>query len=155
MADFEQAVLKTLLNEGGFVNNSSDPGGATKYGITQADMPDVDISKITPHQAIDYYQEHYWKPFYNDIENQFIGEKIFDMGVLFGIGEAVKLLQLTLQIKNDGLFGPVTLQEVNDSDSVSLLLGYKSTLVQHTLGIGSAKPNERIFVSGWIKRINS
>ena len=85
MADFTQAVQKTLIHEGGYVDNPHDTGGPTKYGITQADMPGQDIAAITSAQALDYYHEHYWKQPYDEIEDQLLGEKLFDMGVLFQI----------------------------------------------------------------------
>ena len=59
MADFQIAVHKTLVHEGGFVDNKNDSGGQTKYGITQADLPGVSIKDITLEQAVAYYAEHY------------------------------------------------------------------------------------------------
>ena len=47
MADFNLAVALTLQHEGGFIDLAADPGGATKYGITQADMPGVQIADLT------------------------------------------------------------------------------------------------------------
>jgi lysozyme family protein len=160
MADFEQAVKLTLVNEGGFVNNPADPGGATKYGVTQKDMPDVNIADITPEQATEYYREHYWKPLYSEIQSQEIANKLFDMGVLFGIGEAVKLLQIVLQtaypmLVVDEEFGPTTLGYVNDSDPGTLLAAYKTALVTYTLRIVTNRPNLRVFAAGWGRRINS
>ncbi len=37
MADFEKAVLKTLIREGGakITKDPNDPGGLTKYGISK------------------------------------------------------------------------------------------------------------------------
>ena len=160
MANFNEAVKKTLIHEGGFVNNKFDSGGPTKYGVTQKDMPDVDISQITPEQAAAYYSEHYWKPLYAQIESQIVAEKIFDMGVLFGVGKAVKILQAVLQpafpeVTTDGQFGPTTLNAVNQAEENSLLQGYKTALVAYTLRIVLAHPEDRDFVAGWGRRINS
>ena len=157
MADFKQAVQKTLIHEGGYVNNPADPGGATKYGITQADMPDVDIKTITPEQATAYYTEHYWKPLYSQITDQLLGEKLFDMGVLFGVKTAVKMLQISMTnevgLVSDGQFGPNTLAAVNQS--ASLLPGYRVTLIQHVMNIINVRPELSVFVNGWVNRINS
>jgi lysozyme family protein len=118
-------------------------------------MPNVNIADITPEQATEYYQEHYWKPFYSQIENQTVADKLFDMGVLFGIGTATKLLQNVLSLVIDGVFGPKTLSTVNQADSVSLLSAFQAALVSHALGIANAQPKDRVFLVGWIKRINS
>ena len=95
------------------------------------------------------------KPFYSQIGDQGIANKLFDMGVLFGIGTAVIMLQSVLGLKMDGVFGPMSLQAINEAEPVSLLQAYKTILVQHVIQIGANKPTEREFVSGWIKRINS
>ena len=158
MGDFKIAVQKTLVHEGGYVNNPLDHGGPTKYGITQADMPAVSIKDITPDDAAGYYQEHYWKPLYSQITSQGLAEKLFDMGVLFGVGTAVKMLQISMTheigLVSDGQFGPNTLAAVNQS-AVDLLPGYKTTLIQHVVNIVNTKPDQGVFIQGWVNRINS
>ncbi len=158
MADFNQAVQKTLTHEGGYVNNPHDHGGATKYGITQADMPGVNIADITIADAAAYYKEHYWKALYAQITNQLLAEKLFDMGVLFGVGTAVKMLQISMTheigLVSDGQFGPNTLAAVNQS-TIDLLPGYKTTLIQHVINIVNVKPDQGVFINGWVARINS
>lgn len=184
MADFKLSVAKTLVHEGGFQNSVTDwanwEGGAatmnqylqtkdpsllvnlkgTKYGITAQDLPGTDIESLSEDDAVQYYSEHYWKSLYSQIEDQDIADKLFDMGVLFGVGEAVKLLQITLQETfssevADGNFGPVTLSNVNQCGASSLLEAYKSTLVAYTLRIAAVKPLEKANVPGWGRRINS
>src|SRR6266481_1709768 len=158
MADFRTAVQKTLIHEGGFVNNVHDKGGPTKYGITQVDMPGVSIKDITTDDATAYYQEHYWKTLYAQITNQGLAEKLFDMGVLFGVGTAVKMLQISMSheigLVSDGQFGPKTLAAVNQS-AIDLLPGYKTTLIQHVVNIVNNRPDQGVFVNGWVARINS
>jgi lysozyme family protein len=160
MANLDLSIQKTLIHEGGYDDNPADPGGATKYGITQKDMPTVNIAELSEQQAVAYYKEHYVKPLYSQIENQDVCDKIFDMGVLFGVGEAVKLLQITLQTaypncNADGIFGPETLGFVNSTDSESLLKAYKTSLVTYMLRIVTNRPNLRVFAKGWGTRINS
>lgn len=159
MADFSVAVQKTLVNEGGYVNNPLDRGGPTKYGVTQADMPGVDIEQITPDQAAEYFREHYWKDLYSQITSQPVADKLFDMGVLFGVGTAVRLLQSVLAsafpIDVDGIFGIETLGALEQADEESLLNVYKQHLVAYTLKIVANKPDQRVFVAGWGRRINS
>lgn len=156
MADSKISIEKTLVNEGGYVNNPNDSGGPTKYGITQRDLPGEDIENLTPERATAYYVENYWKAFYSQIENQSIADKLFDMGVLFGVGTAVKLIQTVLSlVPVDGDFGPHTLSATNLADPTSLLQAFKTALVSHAVGIANAQPKDRIFLSGWIRRINS
>lgn len=169
MADFRTAVLITIdpEHEGGFQKNPNDHANwssgvigegtlvGTKYGITALDMPGVDIENLTPDQAVEFYKERYWKDLYSQIGSQLVANKLFDMGVLFGVGEAVGILQLTLNITVDHAFGPMSLQAVNDADEISLLASYKANFVTHAFNVAQAKPAERGFLAGWGRRINS
>lgn len=42
------------------VNHSRDPGGLTKFGISQRSYPDLDIASITLDQAKALYKRDYW-----------------------------------------------------------------------------------------------
>ena len=167
MADFKTAILITLDHEGGFQKDSNDHANwssgkigegtliGTKYGITTLDMPGVDIENLTPDQAVEYYMEHYWKSLYSQINSQAVANKLFDLGVLFGIGTAVGILQLTVGVTVDHNFGPLTLRAVNESDETSLLTNYKANMVTHAFNVAAANPNERGYLRGWGNRINS
>jgi len=182
MADFNQAVQKTLVHEGGYQANVHDTGNweggketrdaylaskdpallvhlkGTKFGITCHDMPGVEIKNLMAQDAIAYYSEHYWKALYSQIVDQSIAEKLFDLGVLFGVGAAVKILQITIEqdisIVSDGNFGPTTLADVNQ-EGPDLLPRYKTTFIQHCINIVNNNPADGVFVQGWINRINS
>ena len=156
MADAKISIAKTLVNEGGYVDNPNDSGGPTKYGITQRDLPGEDIEKLTPERATAYYLENYWKALYSQIDSQAVADKIFDMGVLFGVGTAIKLLQTILNLSGiDGVFGVISLAKTNEAEPVSLISSYRAALVSHGIGIANAQPKDRVFLTGWIKRINS
>lgn len=158
MADFRTAVLATLVHEGGYVDNPADRGGPTNYGITQADMPGQDMRTLTEDQAILYYLEHYWKSGYSQIESQAVASKLFDMGVLFGVGTAVRILQLSLAqfgVVSDGVFGPQTLAAVNQADPISLLSIMQESFVTHIFNIAKTDTAQRQFLKGWATRINA
>jgi lysozyme family protein len=158
MADFKTAILLTLQHEGGYVNNPNDSGGETNMGITAKDMPGQDMKVLTVEQATEYYTQNYWKALYSQINDQNLANKLFDMGVLFGVGTAVKILQTIFavnQVVADGVFGPHTLDIVNTAGPIGLLGVYKVSLVSHALGVVNANPNDRVFFAGWVKRINS
>ncbi len=168
MADFKTAVLITISpsHEGGFqkaaldhANWSSGKIGVgtligTKYGITAVDLPGVDIENLTVDQAVAYYSEHYWKSLYSQINSQAVANKLFDLGVLFGVGTSVGILQLTLGITVDHSFGPMTLAAVNQAEEVSLLSSYKANFVTHAFNVANANPAERGNLKGWSTRIN-
>ncbi len=172
MADFTIAVNLTLIREGGFENNPNDSGNwtggkvgegelkGTKYGISAAEFPTLDIVNLTEAEAQVIYKSKYWLVLYEAIKDQFVTNKLFDLGVLFGQGTAIKILQTVLQpqfsdVKVDEIFGPATLAAVNGADPHSLLLAYKTAFVSRAIQTGAQNPNDRPFVSGWIRRINS
>src|SRR6202795_2937688 len=134
MADSKIAINLTLVHEGGYVDNPADSGGPTNMGITQKDLPGQDMKTLTVEQATDYYQQNYWKPLYGEINDQFVANKIFDLGVLFGVGTAVKVMQNIFSVHGvvaDGIFGPHTLDLVNQAEPVGLLTAYKTSMVSH------------------------
>lgn len=183
MADWKTAIAKTLVHEGGYQNRVNDwanwRGGkammqaylashdpdlfvnliGTNYGITAQDMPNLDAAgmrALTPEQATAYYAEHYWKTLYSQIDNQLLAEKLFDMGVLFGVGVAVKMLQVSLSqgitAISDGVFGPNTLAATNERGDLNR---YKAVLYNHCMNVVNNNPEEADDLSGWVTRIQS
>lgn len=169
MANMVAAIAITLDadHEGGFQKMPNDranwTGGevgvgtlvGTKYGITTLDMPGVDIENITLAQAAAYYMEHYVKPLYSQIDSQSIGAKLFDMGVLFGVGTAIENLQRVLDVGVDGNFGQITLNALNASNDTLTLEDFKEAMVQHAEAIAAKNPNDAGDLPDWIRRINS
>lgn len=170
MADFRTAVNITMdpEHEGGYQCLHGDKGNwtggavgvgelkGTKYGISAAQFPTLDIANLTTDQAAQIYQEGYWKDGYSQIDDQLIANKLFDMGVLFGVHTAVKMIQISMakeiNLVSDGTFGPNTLSAVNQFAN---LLQYKQTLLAHVISVISAKPEEAQFASDWSRRVNS
>lgn len=169
MADAKTAFLITtdVNHEGGFQKEANDKGNwtggeigvgelkGTKYGISAREFPNLDIENLTQDQAVQIYIEGYWKPLYSQISSQLVANKLADLGVLFGVGTAVGILQLTVGVTVDHSFGPLTLQAVNEADEVSLLKNYKANMMTHAFNIATMNPAERGFLRGWGNRVNS
>ena len=133
-----QACLKTVFaNEGGYVNDPRDPGGATNMGITIATLsqylekevtPD-DVKKLTADVAGAIYRDKYWEPLCCDDLPVGVDLSVFDMGVNAGITRAAKILQGIVDATPDGIIGPKTLAGVSkyctNYGSSSLVLFYK------------------------------
>ena len=60
--NFDQALERTLAFEGGGQTHTvrGDPGGTTKWGISQRAYPDLDIASLTREQAAAIYRTDYW-----------------------------------------------------------------------------------------------
>lgn len=157
MTDPRISIQKTIVHEGGFVDNPEDKGGVTNMGIEQKEWPNGDIRNLTIAQAIEWYSERYVKPWMTEINSQDVLDKIFDMGVLLGIQTAVRLLQRALGFalaEQDGDFGPATLAATNEHQDI-LLPAYKDVLSRHFRWIVQQDSTQQEFLDGWLKRVNS
>ena len=166
MADSKIAIAFTLVHEGGFQKDEDDSGNwtggrkgigelkGTKYGISAHEFPNEDIVNLTPERATEIYQEGYWKPHYSEIGFQPLANKLFDLGVLMGVGTVVKLLQGTLALPQDGIVGPNTVAHINGLDGASLTQAFATALVSHAIGVANGNPDDRKDLASWIRRIN-
>ena len=102
---FDDALQFVLQQEGGFVNNPNDPGGATNRGVTQGTydryrsaqgVAPRAVSGIADGEVSDIYQTQYWTAARcMDIEQLDAGLAlvVFDTAVNSGVGEASRILQ--------------------------------------------------------------
>lgn len=58
--NFERAFTLVVGIEAGLVDDPKDPGGLTKFGISQRQYPKVDIRGLTLDGARAIYQRDYW-----------------------------------------------------------------------------------------------
>ena len=153
MANFETAIEKTLLNEGGYVNDPSDRGGETKYGISKRAYPNVDIKNLTTDQAKEIYKRDYWDKLKADnIESQLVANELFDTSVNMGVRTASKLIQGCVDAHPDGIIGNATLQKINEMDEELLLLRFKLAKVARYTYLAKKRPANRKYLLGWINR---
>jgi len=151
MANFEEAVKIVLQNEGGFIDNPADPGGATNFGISQRAYPSRDIEHMTKMEAIAIYEADYWK--FGEITSQRVATKVFDLAVNMGEYVAVRLLQVSVGVIEagpliaDGKLGPQTIAATNAADEEKLMDELKAQACLYYAKIG--KPE---FLLGWLRR---
>jgi lysozyme family protein len=150
MAEFELAITATLKNEGGYVDNPSDPGGETNFGISKRSYPDVDIKNLTEEEASAIYLRDFWK--FDGIDNQMLANKVFDMSVNMG-HYAIRILQRLLSgLAVDGEYGADTEKEINAANGFLLLIRYQKALEQHYRDIATKDPAEEKFLADWLRR---
>jgi lysozyme family protein len=146
MANFSEAIEKTLKSEGFYVFDGRDSGGETYCGISRNNFPnwrgweEVDAVKRekgslqsnTQLPSADiyvgsFYKENFWNKILGDgIADQVIAESIFDFAVNAGVTKAVLAAQevlnkqfLFLDITFDGLMGSKTLSRLNELEGKS------------------------------------
>lgn len=90
---FHYAVEVVLELEGGYVNDYDDPGGATKYGISQRSYPGLDIHNLTRAEAIQIYRRDYWEPVTEVVADSRMRILVFDSAVNHGLTRALTWFQ--------------------------------------------------------------
>lgn len=108
MNNFETAVNLTLEKEGILSDHKDDAGGLTKYGISQAAYPGLDIASLTKADAIAIYKRDYWNKAQCEEIPYPLDIMLFDTAVNHGVTKAVKILQESLGITADGVIGQET-----------------------------------------------
>lgn len=126
MQTVRQIATEIVAREGGFVNDSDDPGGATNFGVTihtlrslgldldhDGKVTVADVRSLTRVQAIEIFEQHYFdKPLIGLLPSG-LHATVFDMYVNAG-SNAVKILQQLLRemgydVVVDGALGPITI----------------------------------------------
>lgn len=160
-------LLSDLLErEGGFVHDTADRGGPTKFGITQATLAAwrnapitrADVELLTMEEARAIYRASYidGPGFAAAIPDERLLALVVDYGVLSGPQTATKALQRALGTHDDGILGSQTLrllQALAGSPEV-----YKRLLadrISHHVEIVLTNPSQRRFLRGWIARCTS
>jgi lysozyme family protein len=155
---FKKAFNYMLKNEGGYVNNSTDPGGETKYGISQRSYPNLNIRQLSLKDAQKIYFCDYWlKGKFEQIPDENVASQLFDLSVNLGIRATTIVLQRALRsvginVVEDGLLGSQTLSGVIFSKPSNLLAAIKSEAAGYYRLIAAKNPQQQKFLNGWLNR---
>jgi lysozyme family protein len=177
---FNIAVNLTLDHEGGYVWDPHDPGGETKYGISQRSYPMLDIENLTLEAARKIYFRDFWqKPRINALAASApdLAIKCFDIGVVCGPTTAVKMLQRGVNTVVGRAARPQRASKWQQS--IARILGGKPLKVDGVIGLitlnviaqcphhgallaalkGEAyahyKEKDSRFVAGWLNRLEA
>lgn len=130
MSVFESAFEITVGHEGGFVDDPTDSGGATKFGITEkvarANSYEGPMQSLSLEDARQIAKRQYWDVLRLDEVAKVspdVAAEVFDTSYNMGTGRAGRFLQRALTALNrkgadyddlevDGVVGPVTLTAV-------------------------------------------
>jgi lysozyme family protein len=160
---FMQAFQVVVGAEGGFTDAAADPGNwtggrcgagrclGTKFGISAAAYPGVDIAGLTLEAARMIYRRDYWTPVQADTLPAPLALLVFDAAVNNGVGRAVRWLQQAVGVSADGVMGPLTITAVaaRAGDGAAVLAEFQAQRLAFMAGL----PTWRIFGLGWARRL--
>ncbi len=192
---FDKMYPKLALIEAGYSCDPDDAGGETVFGIARMFNGDwewwkyVDEIKETfPNKYVEVlnndpalrqaakalFRLKYWeKPGYDNITDEELAHRMFDINVNCGQETAAEFLQICLNLLNrkmkdgsreygedlikDGIAGRQTYKRVQTcikcgdiaylNEMMRIMQGY------HYIVIASMKPSQRKYVRGWLKRV--
>lgn len=151
--NFDTAFEQLLRHEGGFSDHPDDPGGATRFGVTEAVAREVgyrgDMRELPLELAKRIYLERYWKPIRADELPPGVRYALFDAAVNSGPRQAVLWLQRALGVEADGAIGPKTMSAIYAQNAD----GLRSKILAQRLKFMAGLSNWPAFGRGWARRI--
>jgi lysozyme family protein len=160
MPGFDEAFEFLMKWEGGYVNDPTDPGGETNFGISKRAYPDVDIRALTKEKAKKIYKRDYWRVVRaHDLLTYKLCLTLFDFAVNSGTDRAIKALQNALGVKEDGIFGPMTMKELLRTNGTvadrERMLADKinDKRLEFYVRLTNITPASRRFLLGWLRRL--
>ena len=164
MDTFDKAMDFVFKWEGGLCEDKNDAGGITKYGVClrflKSIKPDAkreDIIHMTQEQAKDIFYNEFWLRCNCDQIPEKIAFALFDTAINMGCKQAVKLLQRTIECKDDGIIGVVTINKCNDrvEEQDAVVDVFLKKRSQFYKDLASKKPSQQVFLNGWLNRTNN
>lgn len=144
--NFDKALAFVFRDEGGLANLKGDPGGLTKYGISQAAYPHLDIKNLTLAQATEIYRRDYWDHCHCDDLPAGLDIFVLEAAVNQGAGAAVSLLQAAAGVEQDGVIGPATIRACQSVDTLDNFGAARAARYFTTY-------NYAKFGTGWLRRM--
>ena len=175
MSKKNKIIDEIIRIEGGYINDPSDSGGETKYGITEATARACGIEKpikdLTRTDAFEIYESMYWHAVNADsLEkiNALIAEIVVDYAVHSGAVIAAKTLQRLLNALNncqklyndiavDGIIGSKTIGALSvyvaNRKPRNFVISYQSLRLAFLIELVERREKDEKFIYGWLKRV--
>ena len=168
--NFDQAFEELIGNEGVLSLDPNDKGNWTggkvgvgtlkgsKYGISAASYPSLDIRNLTLEQVKAIYLTDYWSKHHIDSMPEGVRFDVFD-GVVnsgpgslrFGRDGAIRWIQRAIGVVDDGVVGPKTLAALAAVNSDAVVLDFNAIRLNAMTYMGGWPTQGR----GWARRICS
>lgn len=159
--NFIDSFARLIGNEGEYDDAATDRGNwtggrigvgtlkGTKFGISAATFPDLDIKALTLDEARAIYMRRYWGPAGCDSVAPELKFPLFDFAVNSGPGTASRMLQRAVGAIEDGSIGPKTLMSIQAMPIDKVLRRFDALRNLHF----TDDPAWPTYGRGWIRRV--
>lgn len=158
--EFEVIFDRVIGHEGKFTINEKDPGNwtggkvgegelkGTKFGLSAASYPDLDIANITYDQAKglywDWFRDCKLYMFRTPLQYQ-----MFDAAFNHGLRKASQIFQRAVSVNDDGIIGSATRAAAAEMDVNDLLMRFIGKRLEFFTNLSHFDE----FGRGWSRRI--
>jgi lysozyme family protein len=161
----DEAIALMVRLEGGFVDNPKDPGGATKFGITQKTLDywrsrlasplPANVRDLAVADASRIYELTDWAQIHGDQLPVALAVLVLNSAVNQGEETAIRLLQAALRIPQTGAIGPPELAAIEHWHSPYMP---EQTLAEEycaqvAVRYAHLDSTEAVFELGWFRRL--
>ncbi|OHV24966.1 hypothetical protein BBJ66_22775 [Rhizobium sp. RSm-3] len=160
LKNFPACLAITLASEGGLSMDRADPGNwtggavgkgtlkGTKYGISAAAFPNLDIRNLTLGDVEPIYKAKYWDAVAGDKLPAGFDLTAWDYAVNSGAGRALRDAQAVVGAPVDGRLGPVTIAKAAKAGVKEI-----QALCARRLGYMQSLKIWKTYKKGWSARV--
>jgi lysozyme family protein len=156
--NWDEAFNHILKWEGGYVNDSRDPGGMTNLGVTKRvweewtgkPATETDMRALTPAMVAPLYKKRYWDAVRCDDLPAGVDLCVVDCAVNAGPVRAARFLQQAVAAVVDGQIGPGTLKAVASQDPKEIIKKFCDLREAHYKSLNTFAT----FGKGWMRRLD-
>jgi lysozyme family protein len=157
----DDIISAILEREGGYVDHPADRGGPTKFGVTLRTLEAwrgrkltvEDVRNLSAAEARLIYRRRFIEqPGFHRVTSGRLRALLVDAAVHHGPRRAVQLLQRTLGVAADGVFGPRTLRALRRADARRVYIGLCAERVRLYGRLIASDPSQAAFARGWLNR---
>jgi len=161
MNRFDRVIEGLPLREGIYSKDPNDRGNwtggrigagvlkGTKYGISAASYPNLDIDNLTWSEARAIYRRDFWDVLQCDELGAPLDDFLFDFAVNSGAQRVAGLLQSAVGTIRDGIIGPKTIAAYLRRSPRDVL---RALFVERAM-IFALDPTDRYHGRGWFARL--
>jgi lysozyme family protein len=163
--NWDKSFDMVIAHEGGFTNDQRDKGnhlpdgreGCTMWGCTQANwekyightVTQDDMKLLKKEDVKPLYKRDYWDAVRGDDLPTGVDYAVFDFAINAGPAAARKMIQKSLRVTPDGIFGPATLKAIKESNGLDLLKKFSNNKEEFY----KLLDNFPTYGKGWLKRV--